>query len=302
MYHYVRNVKKSRYPNLKALEFKNFKKQIKFFKKNFNIINLDQLIDILNSKKIPKKPSILMTFDDGFSDHYHYVFPYLIKKKLTGVFFPSVETIEKNIVSDTHKIHFILEKQNNNGQIINYIFYYLEKFFKISPYKIDFKKLNLENHVNDKETMIIKNLLQFYLKKKIRKKIIDLLFKKLVTSDEKAFSEKLYLKENQIKTMLNNNMNFGIHGYEHLWLGSLSKSNQNNDIKKSLNFFKKKFLTNKNLSFCYPYGSFNKDTLKIIKKLGINYGFSSEPGAITKKNINQLLTLPRFDTVDLGIF
>ena len=40
--------------------------------------------------------------------------------------------------------------------------------------------------------------------------------------------------------MLNNNMNFGIHGYEHLWLGSLSKSKQNNDIKKSLNFFKKK--------------------------------------------------------------
>ena len=30
MYHYVRNVKKSRYPNLKALEFKSFKKQICF--------------------------------------------------------------------------------------------------------------------------------------------------------------------------------------------------------------------------------------------------------------------------------
>ena len=71
--------------------------------------------------------------------------------------------------------------------------------------------------------------------------------------------------------------------------------------KNLLIFLKKKFLTNRNLSFCYPYGSFNKDTLKIIKRLGINYGFSSDPGAITK-NINQLLTLPRFDTVDLGIF
>ena len=108
--------------------------------------------------------------------------------------------------------------------------------------------------------MIIKNLLQFYLKKKIRKTIIDLLFKKIVTSDEKAFSEKLYLKKNQIKTMLNNNMNFGIHGYEHLWLGSLSKSKQNNDIKKSLNFFKKKFLTNE----IYPFATHTGHLIKIL--------------------------------------
>ncbi len=110
------------------------------------------------------------------------------------------------------------------------------------------------------------------------------------------------MKKNQIKTMLNNNMKFGVHGYEHLWLGNLSRSNQSIDIKKSVYFFKKKLSANDNLSFCYPYGSFNKYTLKILKKLGITYGFSSDSGAITKKNINQLLTLPRFDTVDLGIF
>ena len=34
MYHYVREVKKSIYPNLKALELNNFISQINFFKKN----------------------------------------------------------------------------------------------------------------------------------------------------------------------------------------------------------------------------------------------------------------------------
>ena len=302
MYHYVRDVKKSRYPNLKALEFKSFKKQVIFFEKKFNIINQDNLIEILNKKKIPKKPSILLTFDDGFSDHYKYVFPFLLKKKLSGIFFPSVETIEKNIVSDTHKIHFILENQNDSNKILKYIFFYLDKFFRISPEKIDFKKLKLDNHVNDKETMIVKNLLQFYLQKKIRKKIINILFKKFVSSDEKAFSEKLYMKKKQIQTMMQNNMKFGVHGYEHLWLGNLKKNNQNTDIKKSLNFFKKKLLNSSNLSFCYPYGSYNKDTLNILKKFKIKYGFSSDPGSITKKNISKLLTLPRFDTVDVKIY
>ena len=37
MYHYVREIKKSKNPNLKGLEFNDFKKQIKYFLKNYNI-------------------------------------------------------------------------------------------------------------------------------------------------------------------------------------------------------------------------------------------------------------------------
>ena len=52
MYHYVRPVKNSKYPKLKALELSEFRNQIKWFKKNFDIINYDNLIEILNKKKI----------------------------------------------------------------------------------------------------------------------------------------------------------------------------------------------------------------------------------------------------------
>ena len=33
MYHYVREIKKSKYPNLKGLEFSDFKKQINYFRR-----------------------------------------------------------------------------------------------------------------------------------------------------------------------------------------------------------------------------------------------------------------------------
>ena len=85
-YHYVRDVKKSIYPNLKALENKKFIKQINFFTKNFNLLNYDDFNEILLSKKIPRKPSILLTFDDGYIDHYENVFPILQKKKLQVYF------------------------------------------------------------------------------------------------------------------------------------------------------------------------------------------------------------------------
>ena len=55
MYHYVREIKKSKYPNLKDLEFIDYKKQIDFFCKNFNIISKSDIIGIIHTKKIHKK-------------------------------------------------------------------------------------------------------------------------------------------------------------------------------------------------------------------------------------------------------
>ena len=40
-YHYVRPIKKSKYKNLKGLEFDKFREQINFFKKKFNILDFE---------------------------------------------------------------------------------------------------------------------------------------------------------------------------------------------------------------------------------------------------------------------
>ena len=55
MYHYVREIKNSKFSNLKGLEFRDFKKQIDYFLKNFNIISHSDFAEIIESKKIPKK-------------------------------------------------------------------------------------------------------------------------------------------------------------------------------------------------------------------------------------------------------
>ena len=54
-YHYVREIKKSKYPNLIGLEFEDFKKQINYFLNNFNILSNDDFAEIVRTKKIPKK-------------------------------------------------------------------------------------------------------------------------------------------------------------------------------------------------------------------------------------------------------
>ena len=298
MYHYVRNLKKSYYPNLKALELQKFKKQINFFKKKFNILSYFDFLEILHSKKIPPKPSVLLTFDDGYSDHFENVFPVLLKKKISGIFYTPIVTFKNNKVLDVNKIHFILEKEPNRKKIINFIDENLKKYLKKNLNQMNIDRMNLFNRWDDKETTLIKKLLQDHLPNKIRTKILNKLFENIMNENESSFSKKLYLNKKNIIEMKNNKMFFGIHGFNHKRLAKLNYSDQNDEILKSIKEFKKLNFKTEDLSICYPYGSYNQMTIEVIKKYNINFGLTIKVNYINKKNLSNIYELPRYDCND----
>ena len=154
-YHYVRPIKNSRHPNIKGLELKKFIDQLNHLKKKYNIISAKEITNhIIHKTKLPKK-SCLLTFDDGYKDHYKYVMPELIKKKVSGCFFPSAENILYNNVTETNKIHFILDKQKNSDLIIKDINNFLKKKIFIYLIKKRFMKILKKSLLKD---MIIKKL------------------------------------------------------------------------------------------------------------------------------------------------
>ena len=164
MYHYVRPIKGSNHPNIKGLELENFKKQINYFLKKSNVISHSDFIEIITSKKIPRKPCIMLTFDDGFIDHYKYVFPHLLEKKIKACFYPPIQVIKNKTVLDVNKIHFILEKEQNRKKILNEIDNLLIKKKKNSLKEMNFSKVKyLVDLYDDKDTTLIKRLLQFIL-------------------------------------------------------------------------------------------------------------------------------------------
>ena len=298
MYHYVREIKKSKFQNLKGLEFKDFKKQINFFIKHFNIISHNDLVEILQTKKIPKKKSILLTFDDGYIDHWKYVFPYLREKRITGNFYPPVQVIKNNKVLDVNKIHFILEKELDRKKILKSIFKYTNKYLNKDEYSLNLNKIETKNRYDDTETVIIKRLLQTHLPLKIREKITNKLFNEIVSHSEESFSKKLYMDTKNIKEMFSNKMSFGSHGNNHYWWENLSNHDQERELKTSINFFKSIKVYDSNFSVCYPYGSYNLNTIKMIKKNNIKFALTTKVGSLNKKNIRYNFELPRHDTND----
>ena len=71
-----------------------------------------------NQVKLPDK-SILLTFDDAYSDHFNNVFPILDKYKLQGSFYTPSKAITEHTVLDVNKIHFILASVEDKLDLVN---------------------------------------------------------------------------------------------------------------------------------------------------------------------------------------
>ena len=82
MYHYVQSFNKD-YKNFSFLNFKNFIKQLQFFKKKYQFFDCNELFN--NFLTLEKK--IFLTFDEGLSCHYNYVFEILRKEKINAIFY-----------------------------------------------------------------------------------------------------------------------------------------------------------------------------------------------------------------------
>ena len=296
-YHYVRPIKNSSYQTIKGLELKKFIDQLDYLKKNYNIISAKEITNyMIHKTKLPKK-SCLLTFDDGYKDHHKYVMPELMKKKISGCFFPSAENIINNNVTETNKIHFILDQQKNSDLIIKD----LNNFLISKNFKIPNKKKIYENfekkfikRYDNKKIKYIKFLLQSWIPDPLKGDCCTFLFNKYLKVNEKEFSKELYLSPKEIQEMINNGMTIGGHGYKHLRLGELSYKNQLTEINLMLHFLKK-FNIKKKWIMCYPYGSFNNDTKKILNKKDCLFAFSATPGRslLNKKNT---LSIKRYDT------
>lgn len=77
MYHYTRDLEHSRYPNIKGLSSNLFRKQLEFFKENFNVVRMEQVIDAVRGKVDLPHNAVLLTFDDGYIDNYVFALPLL---------------------------------------------------------------------------------------------------------------------------------------------------------------------------------------------------------------------------------
>jgi peptidoglycan/xylan/chitin deacetylase (PgdA/CDA1 family) len=298
-YHYIRELSETRFPRIKGLNLSHFKEQLAYMHRFYKFVTVQDCIESIHTgAKLPSNAALL-TFDDGYSDHYNQVFPILDSAGIQGCFFPPVCAIRDGRVLDVNKIHFILASSESIEQLKLDIFSLLDLLrsdgHEIMPNQELYKKLAFSDEFDQSDVVFIKRLLQRELPQALRTYILDELFRSYVSDNEIAFARELYLSEDQLRTMNRHGMVIGSHGYDHLWMDTLSKSQQETEVGNSLEFLQSVGVSTENWLMCYPYGAHNKSLRSICSKMGCSIGLTTAVD-IAEINHKNALSLPRLDT------
>jgi peptidoglycan/xylan/chitin deacetylase (PgdA/CDA1 family) len=300
MYHYVRELRYTRYPEIKALLLSEFREQLEYLGRHYEFVTIQECMDALNGADLPPN-AVLLTFDDGYADHFANVFPLLHERKVQGCFFPPAQAIRKHRVLDVNKIHFILASAPSVDHLLQDVFRCLDDLreeYGIEPKEVLFKRLAQPGRYDTGEVIFIKRLLQRELEREARGRLVDTLFAKYVSVDEAAFSQELYVSMDQLRCMVRCGMHVGSHGHDHYWLDTLPAPEQEREIALSLEFLQEIGSDLDAWVLCYPYGAYNASLVDIAKRRNCRLGLTTRVGvaALTPENA---LTLERLNTNDI---
>lgn len=299
MYHYTRDLKKSKYPEIKGLDKKLFVEQLEFFRNSFNVVTMKQVINAFEGKEVLPEKALLLTFDDGYIDNYEVAMPLLKEYGIEGSFFIPAKTFKENKLLDVNKIHFILASSfDRKDEIVNDLNALLDKY-RTNDYATNqelYREYAVANRFDDKDTIYVKRVLQTAIPENKRNIIASELFAKYVGIPEDEFARSLYMNKEQIRSMKENGMFIGIHGYDHYWLGDLAEEDMKNDIDKSLEAMKE-FIDFDNWVMNYPYGSYNENVIEYIKTRGCKLALTTDV-RIVDINKDNRFKLPRLDCND----
>ena len=270
MYHYFRdNDVKS--PNFKNLTIDKFIDQLEYFDKKYGFVNQDVFLESIENNTAIKE-GVVLTFDDGFKDHYDNVFSILHERGLWGFFYIPTGHYTNGKVMNVHRIHYLLGKYD-----VNHLLQIVTKDIDSSMIEEsrlkEFTSVYSDQNLSQKEFQF-KRLLNYYLKNEYKFSVLDSLMEDL--SDESEVYRSLYLQKDEMKEMEANGMIIGSHTKTHPVLSSLSYQGQKDEIKSSYDFLQS-FLSMKCKSFCYPYGgdfTYNKDTYRILEEEGVHHSFA----------------------------
>ncbi len=298
-YHYVRPIASSAWPAIKGLELEEFRGQLDYIQCHYNPVSLDNILMSARGAQVdwPDNP-ILLTFDDGYTDHYSYAFPELSRRNISGCFFASTRPLLDRVILDVNKVHFVLASccdhavlaetldaaiRSHEGEVdLPSVTELRTQFFKTSRW-------------DPAETVYFKRVLQRGLPPAVRSTIADQLFRNFVSVDPADFAETLYLTKEQARQMIAEGMSFGCHGDDHIWLGHASEAEQRHDISRSMRLSAALGIRPEDTSYCYPYGSYNDVTLDILKSFNCTVGFTTRLDLNPTDLDRNMLELARID-------
>ena len=295
MYHYVRR-HDADLPHFTYLDVDSFERQLDYFSQHHRIASRADFEQSLKTCK-PLQNTLVLTFDDGFADHYQYVRPALLARGLWGIFFVSTRPYTEGKLLDVHRTHYLLGRLGG-AELLRRIRARLDDSM-LQQERADLLRSQTYTRQNNSEAVTeVKRLLNYLIRSDRKEMLLDDLMHEVVTN-EAALARGFYLSEEQIREMSQSDLAIGCHAHSHTLLSNLGRERQREEITVSTEILTR--LTSGSLfrCFCYPYGgkhSYDENTLEFVAATNYTSGFSVEPRDITEEDLMvHKFELPRYD-------
>jgi len=248
IYHGISRQNYSRF-NPIFLTLKMFEEHLIFYKKNFNIVSLD---DVYQHRVSDTRFNICLTFDDGFANNYKYVFPLLKQYNLPSTFF---------ITAIRDAGYDVL--WNDCLTIVS----------RYGPVKLNFKN---EVYTRNRFNRYISTKTGISLAQRLRATGFDEkmdLLQELYPYEpfrENGVDEDLWLQmtPEQIKEMAASPLvTIGAHGYYHNDLAQIAVKDASEEMQRSKHYLENIIQKPVN-SIAFPYGSYTPQVVEAAKAAG----------------------------------
>lgn len=304
MYHYVRNGSVD-LPYFRYLAFDDFRRQLDYFEKEYGFVSRETFLQALDTGALPtsekalessQSSGVVLTFDDGFADHYDFCFPELKARGLWGVFFVPAGIYTRSKALDVHRIHMLLA-EHGGAVMLEAMRDLVEERMLSHEHVGAFRTMTYTRQDNDDATNLFKRTFNYYISYEWREHVLDTLVARF--SDDAAMQRQLYMNLEQLREMQRAGMLIGSHGFNHLLFSKLPVAEQEREIVDSFEFLESQLGDLQPRSFCYPYGgfhSFTDDTRRILAENGCLFSFNVEGRDIEAADVRDTpQALPRYD-------
>lgn len=298
MYHYVRDLARSRFPRIKGLDRALFVGQLDYLTRHYTMVSCEDVAAAWRQGESLPPDAALLTFDDGFTDHYDVVLPLLADRGISGAFYPVGMGSAEGRLADVHKIHFLLASVEDDRAIYQELCDLIDAArprHDLEPLAALNERFLAPNRLGDAaETNFVKRVLQKGLPEAARSELVDILFSRHVTADQAAFAAELYLDTARLREMRQAGMHIGNHAWTHRWLAELPPEEADEEVRLADAFLTTLGVPAEGRTICYPYGNSNARVEARMEAMGYALGFSSrfelaEPG-------RDRFVIPRLDT------
>jgi len=300
MYHRVQPPRTGPLARLNALDVTAFREQLAYIRHHYTPVSFVDLLSAADgASPLPPRP-IVLTFDDGYRDHHRYVLPLLDTFSIPAVFFPVSSSMLDRQLLDVNKIQYILAVSDEVA-VVDAIDAAIddERRERTSPSPAEYRALWWKpSRWDPAPVAYAKRLLQHALPESVRRPLIDTLFRDLVSGDEAAFADDLYMTAAEARELRAAGMTVGAHGDRHLRLPTLSKENQAREIDGALRVLDAVGAARQRFAYSYANGEHDDDTVDLLRTRGCGAAFTTRPD-LARVAGDDMLTLPRIDANDL---